>query len=88
MSEDKIRKLFVMGISSGSPAIWKYKNKEYLIGILSAAQEDCEKQWMISRKKLPKKSVKPSKVVAVREKIIEWIALKGGKEVRTMMRNC
>ena len=73
---------------SGSPAIWKYKNKEYLIGILSAAQVDCEKQWMISRKKLPKKSVKPSKVVAVREKIIEWIALKGGKEVRTMMRNC
>ena len=73
---------------SGSPAIWKYKNEDYLIGILAAAQDHCEKQWMISSKKLPKKSVKPSKVVAVRGKIMKWIVLKGGKEVRTWMKNC
>ena len=59
-----------------------------MIGILSEAQADCEEQWMISSENLPKKSVKASKVVAVREKIMKWIALKGGKEVRTMMRNC
>ena len=73
---------------SGSPAIWKYKNEDYLIGILTEALEDCEKQWMISSRKLPKKSVKPSKVVAIRGKIMKWIALKGGKEVRTWMKNC
>ena len=72
---------------SGSSAIWKYKNVEYLVGILNEAQEDCEKQWMISRKKLPKKSVKPSKVVAIRA-IIKWIKKEGGKEVKSWIKNC
>ena len=77
----------ICGGDSGSPAIWRYKNKDYLIGILVAAQDDCEKQWMISSKKLPKKSVKPSKVVAI-SAIMKWIEQKGGKEVKTWIQKC
>ena len=70
---------------SGSPAILKQNDKDILIGILRAGQTKCGKMWMqSSTKRLPKKSIQPSKYVAVPGKLMEWILKKGGKDIKVV----
>ena len=65
---------------SGSPAIWKHNNKDYLIGIHFEDDDDC---------KIPKnKPVKQSKYVAVPGVLFKWIKEKGGKEIENVLKKC
>ena len=65
---------------SGSPAIWKHNDKDYLIGIHSEDQNDCE---------IPNnKPVAHSKYVAIPGVLVKWIEKKGGKEIENMLQKC
>ena len=72
----------------GSPAIAKYKNAEYLIGIAYVSDSKCSREWMTSStSNLPKKSVKPSKYITIQGAIYNWLeseAEKGGKEAKDL----
>ena len=43
---------------------------------------------MVSSKRLPKKSISPSKYVAVPGKIMNWILKEGGKDIKNQLKNC
>ena len=65
---------------SGSPAIWKHNNKDYVIGIHTEDDDDCE---------IPKnKPVTQSKYVAIPGVLFKWIKEKGGKEIENVLEKC
>ena len=65
---------------SGSPAIWKHNNKDYLIGIHLEDQNDCE---------IPKnKQATQSKYVAIPGVLFKWIKEKGGKDIDNVLKKC
>ena len=53
--------------------------KNYLIGIVYKAQPKCGKMFMLSSKGLPKKSVLPTRYVAVPGKLMNWLLKEGLK---------
>ena len=65
---------------SGSPAIWKHKNKDYLIGILSEDDNKCE----IVKNKV----VTQSKLVAIPGVAFKWIKERGGRPIENMLKKC
>ena len=67
---------------SGSPAIIRRNDNDYLIGIAFGAQEKCGKKLMVSYKGLPKKSVFPSKYVAIPGKFMKWLLMKLRKDIK------
>ena len=74
---------------SGSPAVWKNKNGvEFLIGIACHTQKKCGRKWMQSNNVMPKKSVKPSRYAKIPGSIFKWIEQNGGKEIKTMIKQC
>ena len=73
---------------SGSPAIIRRNDNDYLIGIAFGAQEKCGKKLMVSYKGLPKKSVFPSKYVAIPGKFMKWLLKKLGKDIKNQQENC
>ena len=64
---------------SGSPAIWKHSNKDYVIGIHTEDDDDCE---------IPKnKPVTQSKYVAIPGVLFKWIKEREGKKFRMCWKN-
>ena len=83
----------------GSSAIWydkkskKSPNKAYLIGVAFLSHYRCGKSKMTSNKEifgtqLKKKSVRPSRFVAIPGTIFQWIRQKGGQEMKIQINNC
>ena len=73
---------------SGSPAILRRNDKDYLIGIAYGAQMKCGKMFQRSSKNLPKKSVSPSKYVAVPGELMKWLLKEVGKDIKKQQKNC
>ena len=76
------------GGDSGSPAILKKNKKNYLIGIAFRAQKKCGKMFLRSSNGLPKKSVSPSKYVAVPGKLMKWLLKEVGNDIKKQQNNC
>ena len=65
---------------SGSPAIWKHNNKDYLIGIQFEDDNDCEI--------VKDKTVTQSKFVAIPGVMFKWIIEKGGTSIEDVLKKC
>ena len=74
------KKIFGCVGDSGSPAIWRHKNKDYLIGILSEDDNKCE----IVKNKV----VTQSKLVAIPGVAFKWIKERGGRPIENMLKKC
>ena len=73
---------------SGSPAILKKNDTNYLIGIAYGGQTKCGKMFLLSSKGLPKKSISPSKYAAVPGELMKWLLKEGGKVIKNQLKNC
>ena len=73
---------------SGSPAILKKNDTNYLVGIAYAGQTKCGKIFLLSSKGLPKKSILPSKYAAVPGELMKWLLKEGGKVIKNQLKNC
>ena len=78
------KKIFGCAGDSDSPAIWKHKNKDYLIGIQSEDDNDYTNDCEIVKNKV----VTQSKLVAIPGVTFKWIKERGGRPIENMLKKC